>query len=57
MIQVKMITVNNIDFEQNLNRQLMLLQAKGGEIIDIHFELNDANSMVIILYKKKDGEL
>lgn len=57
MIQIKMITVNNIDFEQNLNRQLMLLQAKGSEIIDIHFELHNANSIAIITYKDNGGEL
>lgn len=57
MIQIKMITVNNIDFEQNVNRQLLILQAKGSEIIDIHFELHNANSMVIITYKDDGGEL
>lgn len=57
MIQIKMVIVNNIDFEQNLNRQLMLLQAKGGEIIDIHFELHNANSIAIITYKDNGGEL
>lgn len=57
MIQIKMITVNNIDFEQNLNRQLIILQERGCEIIDIHFELHKANSIVIITYKENGGEL
>ena len=57
MTQIKMIAVDNINFEQNVNRQLMLLQAKGSEIIDIHFELHNANSIAIITYKENGGEL
>lgn len=57
MIQIKMITVGNINFEQNLNRQLMLLQGQGCEILNIHFDLNKANSIVIITYKDNGGEL
>ena len=54
MTLIKMITVGNINFEQNINRQLMLLQGHGCEILNIHFDLNKANSIVIITYKKKD---
>ena len=57
MIQIKMMTVDNINFEQNVNRQLVILQTKGGEIIDIHFELHNANSIAIITYKDNGGEL
>lgn len=57
MTQIKMITVNNIDFEHNLNRQLMLLQEKGCEILDIYFNLDKVNSIVIITYKENGGEL
>lgn len=57
MIQIKMMTVDNINFEQNVNRQLVILQAKGSEIIDIHFELHNANSIAIITYKDNGGEL
>ena len=57
MIQIKMITVNNIDFEHNLNYQLIKLQSEGNEIIDIHFELHNANSIAIITYKDNGGEL
>lgn len=57
MIQIKMVTVNNIDFEQNVNRQLLILQAKGCEILDIYFDLDKANSIVIITYKENGGEL
>lgn len=57
MTLIKMIAVSNIDFEQNVNRQLIILQEKGYEILDVYFNLDKANSIVIITYKKKDGEL
>ena len=57
MTLIKMITISNINFEQNVNRQLVILQAKGSEIIDIHFELHNANSIAIITYKDNGGEL
>jgi len=57
MTLIKMITVSNINFEQNLNRQLVILQEKGCEILNIYFNLDKTNSIVIITYKKNDGEL
>lgn len=57
MTLIKMITISNINFEQNVNRQLIILQEQGCEIIDIHFELHKANSIVIITYKDNGGEL
>lgn len=57
MTQIKMITVININFEQNINRQLVILQEQGCEILNIYFNLDKANSIVIITYKKNDGEL
>lgn len=59
MTLIKMITVGNINFEQNVNRHLIILQGQGCEILNIHFDLDKANSIVIITYKKKgeeDGE-
>ena len=57
MTLIKMIAVSNINFEQNVNRQLIILQEQGCEILDICFDLNKANSIAIITYKKKDGVL
>lgn len=57
MTQIKLITVGNINFEQNVNRQLIILQEQGCEIINIYFNLDKANSIVIITYRKNDGEL
>lgn len=57
MIQIKMIIVDSINFEQNVNRQLIILQEKGCEILDVHFNLDDVNSIVIITYKDNGGEL
>jgi hypothetical protein len=57
MTLIKMITVSNINFEQNVNRHLIMLQDQGCEILNIHFDLDKANSIVIINYKKKDEEV
>jgi len=57
MIQIKMVTVNNIDFEQNVNRQLIILQEQGREILNVYFDLDKANSIIIITYKDNGGEL
>lgn len=57
MTQIKMITVGNINFEQNINRQLIILQEQGCEILDIYFDLDKVNSIIIITYRKNDGEL
>ena len=57
MTLIKMITVSNINFEQNVNRHLIMLQGQGCEILNIHFDLNKANSIVIITYKKKDEQI
>lgn len=53
MTLIKMITVSNINFEQNVNRHLIMLQGQGCEILNIHFDLDKANSIIIITYKKK----
>lgn len=57
MTQIKMIAVDSINFEQNVNRQLIILQEKGCEILDIYFNLDKVNSIVIITYKDNGGEL
>ena len=57
MTLIKMIAVDSINFEQNVNRQLIILQEKGCEILDVHFNLDDVNSIVIITYKDNGGEL
>lgn len=57
MTQIKMIAVDSINFEQNVNRQLIILQEQGCEILDVHFNLDDVNSIVIITYKDNGGEL
>ena len=57
MTLIKMIAVSNIDFEQNVNRQLIMLQQQGCEIINIYFDLDKVNSIIIITYRKNDGEL
>lgn len=57
MTQIKMIAVDSINFEQNVNRQLIILQEKGCEILDIYFNLDKVNSIVIITYKENGGEL
>ena len=57
MIKIKMIAVNNINFEHNINYELMKLQSEGCEILDIYFDLDTANSIVIIIYKDNGGEL
>lgn len=57
MTQIKMIAVGSINFEQNVNRHLIMLQQQGCEILNIYFDLNKANSVVIITYRKNDGEL
>lgn len=57
MTLIKMITVSNINLEQNVNRQLIILQEKGCEILDIYFNLDKVNSIVIITYKENGGEL
>lgn len=57
MTQIKMIAVGNINFEQNVNRHLIMLQKQGCEILNIYFDLNKANSVVIITYRKNDEEL
>lgn len=57
MTLIKMITVSSINIEQNVNRQLIMLQSQGCEIIDLLFELDKENTIVIIIYKKMDGEL
>jgi hypothetical protein len=57
MTQIKMIAVDSINFEQNVNRQLIILQEKGCEILDIYFNLDNVNSIVIITYKDNGGEL
>ena len=57
MTLIKMIAVSSINFEQNVNRQLIILQEKGCEILDVHFNLDDVNSIVIITYKDNGREL
>lgn len=57
MTLIKMITISNINFEQNLNRQLIILQEQGCEILNVYFDLDKANSIVIITYKENGGEL
>ena len=57
MTLIKMIAVSSINFEQNVNRQLIILQEQGCEILDVHFNLDDVNSIVIITYKDNGGEL
>lgn len=57
MTLIKMIAVDSINFEQNVNRQLIILQEKGCEILDIYFNLDKVNSIVIITYKENGGEL
>ena len=57
MTQIKMIAVDSINFEQNVNRQLIILQERGCEILDIYFNLDKVNSIIIITYKDNGGEL
>ena len=57
MTLIKMIAVSSINFEQNVNRQLIILQEQGCEILDVHFNLDDVNSIIIITYKDNGGEL